>query len=250
MNILLSNDDGIYAVGLRALYTAFTNAGHNVYVVAPMTEQSAVSSSITVFQGLRAKEISDVNFIGMGVHGTPADCVKLGLLELCPKRPDLVLSGINAGPNAGPDVKYSGTIAAACEGAFAGYPAVAISYNNYNATDMHEQARHAVTLVESLPFEDIPKRTVINVNYPAVPVAQCLGVRTAFQSQAQWNDCYDQRQDPRGRDYWWLHGEMQTEHVEEGSDRDLIEKGYITVTPLRFEYTHTECLKTLSKIYR
>ncbi len=248
MNVLLSNDDGIYAIGLRALYTAFTEAGHTVYVVAPMTQQSAVSSAITVFQALRAEEVSEVNFMGMGVHGTPADCVKLALLDLCPKKPDLVVSGINSGPNAGPDVKYSGTIAAACEAAFAGVSAMAVSYNNYTPTHLLEQARHAVKLAETLPWDKIPKSTVVNVNYPDMPISETLGIRTAFQSMAQWKDVYDRRQDPRGRNYWWLHGEFSEEDVEEGSDRDLITKGYITLTPLRFEFTHLECMDILKDV--
>ncbi len=250
MNILLSNDDGIYAVGLRALYTAFTEAGHTVYVVSPMAEQSAVSNSITVFQALRAKEISEAGFTGMGVHGTPADCVKLALKSLCPKKPDIVISGINSGPNAGSDIRYSGTVAAACEAAFAGYKAMAVSYDDYRPTDLLEQARHTVTLAETLPWENIPPRCVVNVNYPKRPVAEALGVRTCFQSSALWDDNYGERQDPRGNPYWWLHGELRTQDVEEGSDRDLLTKGYITVTPIRFEYTHTECLAALEGCFQ
>ncbi len=249
MNILLSNDDGIYAVGLRALYTAFTQAGHTVYVVAPMTEQSAVSNSITVFQALRFKEICEAGFTGLGVHGTPADCVKLALKALCPKRPDIVISGINSGPNAGSDIRYSGTVAAACEAAFAGYRAMAVSYDDYRPTQLLEQAQHVVGLAENLPWEKIPSRCVVNVNYPQRPVTEALGVRTCFQSSALWEDDYTERHDPRGNRYWWLHGTLRAQDVEEGSDRDLLTKGYITVTPIRFEYTHTQCMAELESYF-
>ncbi len=249
LNILLSNDDGIYAVGLRSLYAAFTEAGHNVYVVAPLTEQSAVSNAITVFKALRAKEICESNFIGMGVHGTPADCVKLALKNLCPKKPDIVISGINSGPNAGMDIKYSGTVAAASEAAFAGYRAMALSFDNYQPVNLLEQAKHAEMLATTLPWDKIPARCVINVNYPDMPIDQTLGIRFCYQSSALWDDHYEERQDPRGNSYWWLHGLLRRKDVEEGSDRDLLTKGYITITPIRFDYTHRECMTELEKIF-
>ncbi len=249
MNILLSNDDGIYAVGLRALYTAFTEAGHTVYAVAPLTEQSAVSNSLTVFNALRTKEISDATFTGLGVHGTPADCVKLALGALVPKKPDLVISGINSGPNVGPDIRYSGTIAAACEAAHAGLRAMAFSFDNYRPTDLLAQARHAEKLATSLPWDCIPERCVVNVNYPDRPMEEVLGVRSCRQTTALWDDTYDERLDPRGNKYWWLHGQMRTQDVEPDSDRGLLSQGYITITPLRFEYSHEQCLAELNKTF-
>ncbi len=249
MNILLTNDDGIYAVGLRALYTAFVEAGHTVYAVAPLTEQSAVSNSLTVFNALRTKEIVDCEFSGLGVHGTPADCVKLALAALLPKKPDLVISGINSGPNVGPDIRYSGTVAAACEAVHAGIHAMALSFDNYRPIDLLAQARHAEGLAQSLPWDFIPARCVVNINYPDRPISEVLGVRACAQTTALWDDSYDERQDPRGNKYWWLHGNMRTQDVEEESDRGLLSKGYITVTPLRFEYTHTTCLTELHKVF-
>ncbi len=249
MNILLSNDDGIYAVGLRALYTAFVEAGHTVYAVAPLTEQSAVSNSLTVFNALRTKEIVDSTFSGLGVHGTPADCVKLALSALLPQKPDLVISGINSGPNVGPDIRYSGTVAAACEAAHAGIRAMAFSFDNYRPTDLLAQARHAEGLAKTLPWDSIPPRCVVNVNYPDRPMEQVLGVRSCPQTSALWDDAYDERLDPRGNKYWWLHGTLCTQNVEAGSDRDLLNQGYITVTPLRFEYTHHACLAELEKAF-
>ncbi len=248
MNILLTNDDGIYAVGLRALYTAFVEAGHTVYVVAPLTEQSAVSNSLTVFNALRTKEIVDCEFTGLGVHGTPADCVKLALGALLPKKPDLVVSGINSGPNVGPDIRYSGTVAAACEAAHQGIHAMALSFDNYRPLDLLAQARHAEGLAKTLPWDCVPARCVVNINYPDRPISDVLGVRTCAQTKALWDDAYEERLDPRGGKYWWLHGQMRTQDVEPDSDRGLLTKGYITVTPLRFEYTHEVCLEEMAKI--
>ncbi len=249
MNILLTNDDGIYAVGLRALYTAFVEAGHTVYAVSPLTEQSAVSHSITVFNALRTKEITEYEFSGLGVHGTPADCVKLALGSLLPKKPDLVISGINAGPNVGPDIRYSGTVAAACEAAHLGVRALALSFDNYRPTDLLAQARHAENLAKSLPWDVIPARCVVNVNYPDRPVSDVLGIRTCPQTRALWEDSYDERHDPRGNKYWWLHGNMRTQDVEPDSDRDLLTKGYITITPVQFEFTHKQCLAEMAKVF-
>ncbi len=250
MNILLTNDDGIYAVGLRALYSAFVEAGHTVYAVAPLTEQSAVSNALTVFNALRTKEIVDAEFTGLGVHGTPADCVKLALGALLPQKPDLVISGINSGPNVGPDIRYSGTIAAACEAAHAGLKAMAFSFDNYRPVDLLAQARHAEGLAMSLPWDHIPQRCVVNVNYPDRAVSTILGVRACPQTTALWDDAYDERLDPRGNKYWWLHGQLRTEDVEENSDRDLLSKGYVTVTPLRFTYTHEACLSEMEKVFQ
>ena len=245
MNILLTNDDGIQAVGLRALYAALTEAGHTVHVVAPMTEQSAVGHSLTVFQALRAKEFHEADFEGLGVHGTPTDCVKLALSRILSCPPDLVMSGINAGANVGPDILYSGTVAAATEGAHSGLPSMAVSCDNFRPTDLLGQARHAVSLAERLPWDKLPPRCVINVNYPHLPMEETRPLRVCPQTTAVWKDEYVERQDPRGNRYWWLTGHMPPEDVNAGSDRALLSKGHITVTPLRFDFTYREYMGVL-----
>ncbi len=248
MQVLLSNDDGIYAVGLRALYAALREAGHTVHVVAPMTEQSAVGHSLTVFQPLRAKEIVEGDFIGLGVHGTPTDCVKLALSTLLPKKPDVVMSGINAGANVGPDIMYSGTVAAATEAAHAGYAALAFSYDNFRPVNLMEQARHAVKLAENMDFTKVPARCVVNVNYPHVSLGEHKGLKVCPQTTALWHDDYIEKQDPRENKYWWLRGEMRPSEVEANTDRDLLSKGHITVTPLRFDFTHKEYLASMANM--
>lgn len=247
MNILLTNDDGIQAVGLRALYTALREAGHTVYVVAPMTEQSAVGHSLTIFQALRAKEFHEADFEGLGVHGTPTDCVKLALSRILSSPPDIVMSGINAGANVGPDILYSGTVAAATEGAHSGLCSMAVSCDTFRPVDLLEQARHAVALAERLPWTKIPSRCVVNVNYPDLSMEKTRDLRVCPQTTAVWKDEYVERLDPRGNKYWWLTGKMCPEDVNAGSDRDLLSKGHITVTPLRFEFTHAEAMRSLQE---
>lgn len=237
MNILLTNDDGIQAVGLRAMYAALVEAGHVVHVVAPMTEQSAVGHALTVFQALRAKEFREPGFNGLGVHGTPTDCVKLALARLLSSPPHMVISGINAGANVGPDILYSGTVAAATEAAFSGFPAMAVSFDDFRPTELLEQARHAAALAPRLPWEKLPPRCVVNVNYPARRMAETRGVRVCPQTTAVWKDDYVERLDPRGNRYWWLTGAIPPEQVNAGSDRALLDKGHVTVTPLRFDFT-------------
>lgn len=247
MNILLTNDDGIRAVGLRAMHAALVEAGHTVFVVAPMTEQSAVGHALTVFQALRAREFHEPGFDGLGVHGTPTDCVKLALARILETPPDMVISGINAGANVGPDILYSGTVAAATEAAHSGFPALAVSFDAFRPTDLMEQARHAAELAGRMPWKELPPRCVVNINYPNLPMAETRDVRVCPQTTALWKDDYVEREDPRGNRYWWLTGSMPPDQVNVGSDRALLSKGHITVTPLRFDFTDMEHIGVLEE---
>ena len=245
MKVALTNDDGIYAIGLRAFYHALVNAGHEVFVIAPMDEQSAVGHAITINSPLRIRFLEERNFKGYGIFGTPTDCVKLGLGELVPSRPDIVVSGINAGANVGPDVLYSGTVAAATEAAHLGFPAVAVSYNSFVATDLSAHAKFAVETIEKIPFADIPPRRVMNLNLPACPMSECKGLKLCEQTSAIWKDWYHKREDPRGRPYWWLDGDIPKDEIAAGTDKGLIMEGYATLTPLKFEFTDKELLEKL-----
>ncbi|MDR2743949.1 MAG: 5'/3'-nucleotidase SurE [Desulfovibrio sp.] len=243
MDVLLTNDDGIRAKGLRALYVALTEAGHIVHVVAPMRQQSGVGHSLTVFEPVRAMEIEEPDFRGLGIYGTPTDCVKLALGSLLPKMPDIVISGINAGPNVGPDILYSGTVAAATEAALEALPALAVSHDDHKAgIDLLPQARHLVALASRLDRARLPKRRVININYPAGPLSRAREVRLCPQTRAVWKNVYTERLDPRGGRYWWLEGEIPAQAVNAGSDKDMLNKGYITITPLHFEFTDEESM--------
>lgn len=251
MRILLSNDDGIHAVGLRALYAAFTKAGHEVHVFAPATEQSAASSRLTLHEPLRMHSVKDGSFRGTAIAGTPADCVILGL-TLMPL-PDMVLSGINAGPNIGTDVFYSGTVAAALEGALHDIPALAVScaLRPNTSEDLAEVAEHAETLAASLPWPQLLGR-VMNLNYPSCPHAEALkrGVQVCPLSRTAWVGAFDKRTDTRGKDYWWFSvGEDRFAHAshETNSDTVLLGSGHITLTPLHHDLTDRALVDSLHK---
>ena len=238
MDVLLTNDDGIRAHGLRALYRALCEAGHTVHVVAPIRQQSGVGHSLTVFEPLRSMEFEEGDFKGLGIYGTPTDCVKLALGRLLSRTPDMVISGINIGPNVGPDILYSGTVGAATEAAHENLPSMAVSYDDHaTTTDLLPQARHAVALVSRIDWKRIAPRRVINLNYPSGPLEKAKGLRICPQTSAVWKNIYEERFDPRGAPYWWLRGEIPAETINAGTDKDLLNRGYITVTPLCFEFT-------------
>ncbi|MDR2669522.1 MAG: 5'/3'-nucleotidase SurE [Desulfovibrio sp.] len=249
MKAVLTNDDGIRAVGLRALYKALGEAGHEVRVVAPMTEQSAVSSSITMLSPLRAVHIKEENIAGYGVFGTPTDCVKLGMSQLLDGfTPDIVLAGINAGANVGPDIFYSGTVAAAVEAACQGMPALAVSYDNFRPAGIDAHARYAVAVMERIPWDKIPPRRVINLNMPDRPVAEFRGLAVCPPTTAAWDDFYHRREDPRGRSYWWLDGKIPDRDVLPESDKALLKEGWATLTPLKCDFTDPETLTILRRL--
>lgn len=245
MHILLTNDDGIQAVGLRALYAALIARGHEVSVVAPVTEQSAVGHAITMAVPLKVKEFKENGFSGRGVSGTPVDCVKLALTTLLDKRPDLVVSGINAGCNVGVDIIYSGTVSAATEGALMGFPALAVSYDNWTPTDVSDQARWAVEFAERVDWASLPCQCVLNLNFPNRPLSEALPLAVCRQTMAAYEDWYETRTDPRGHEYHWLTGRIPEEKVSPGTDRDLLWKGHITLTPLSFNFTNTGVMQAL-----
>lgn len=250
MDILLTNDDGINAVGLRALYRAFRDAGHTVRVVAPVTEQSAVGHAITLFSPLRVVEVQEVGFEGLGVVGTPADCVKLAVHHVLVRRPDLVVSGINAGANVGVDVLYSGTVSAATEGALAGIRALAVSVDDFRPRDLSAQAVCTAAFVEDFPWASLPPLTVLNLNFPAGPLPYPPYIEVCPQTSVTYRDWYIERADPRGRPYYWLGGVIPEELVQSGTDRALLSQGCITLTPLTFDLTHWAFLNVLRDTLR
>ena len=248
MNILLTNDDGIHAAGLRYLYHALLKAGHQVQVVAPLTEQSAVGHAVTLANPLRMNEIKESNFQGIAVNGTPADCIKFALSVIYAKAPDLVLSGINAGPNVGPDVMYSGTVAAATEAAHSGCRSMAMSFCSRRLIDLSEYADYAVEIAKRIDWQDLPDRCVLNLNFPNLPFARCKGLKICPQTSAVWKDHYEQRSDPEGRPYWWISGIIPQEDVAPDTDYALLSEGYMTLTPLQFSFTSHAALPVLKSL--
>lgn len=244
MKILLSNDDGIQAPGLRALYYGLRNAGHDVHVVAPVTEQSAVGHALTVFSPLKVKEFRENSFRGLGVHGTPVDCVKFGLSQL-PVMPDMVVSGINAGANVGPDIVYSGTVSAATEGAFMGLPSLAVSFDSFNVPDISDYGAYVASLLPRLPWDRLAKHTLLNLNLPDRPLADALPLKVCPLTDAYYRDGYEKRSDPRGQTYYWLSGQIPSEKISSGSDRQLLTEGHITLTPIRFDLTDRNALAAI-----
>src|SRR2546426_1495776 len=206
MRILLTNDDGIYAPGLKALRKELQKLGE-VLVVAPATEQSAVGHSITLLTPLLVQEVLDEEnqLLGWAVEGRPADCVKLALLELLPEPPDLVVSGLNAGSNAGINVLYSGTVAAAIEGAFFRQVSVACSQEYTKATppDFVAGAALARHVIERILAHRPPPGSLFNVNLPSPERGPVRGVRAVPQNAAPYSERFDRRIDPRGRVYFW-----------------------------------------------
>lgn len=245
MRILLTNDDGIQAVGLRALYRVLVAAGHSVHVYAPVTEQSAVGHAVTLFMPIKVREFRENGFVGQGVYGTPVDCVKFGLSSMQGNEPDLVLSGINSGANVGVDILYSGTVSAATEGALMNIPSMAVSLDNFNPADLDGQARYCVDIIPRIPWDRLPEKCVLNLNFPDCPVEEARELRLCEHTRACYTDWYDVRVDPRGRKYYWLKGEIPPGQISPDRDRALLTDRHITLTPLRFDFTDRETMSLL-----
>ena len=234
--ILLSNDDGYAAPGLTAAYEALQELGE-VTVVAPTQQKSGASHSLTLEEPLRARPLPG-DRPGYMVDFTPVDCVKLALNELLPEPPDLVVSGVNRGSNAGHLVHYSGTVGAAIEAVLHGIPAVAFSLCQYASPDF-TAARHVVRNVTAqLLAHPLPPRTLLNVNIPPRSHAEIAGYRWCRQSLATLGDEYDRREDPRGHPYFWLTGTIDgIQGAHDDDDLRNIRAGYVTLTPLRIDWT-------------
>ncbi len=245
MRILLTNDDGIYAPGLRALRHELMKLG-DVTVVAPATEQSAVGHSITLLTPLLVQEVLDEQNRSMGwaVEGRPADCMKLALVELLKEPPDLVVSGLNAGSNAGINVLYSGTVAAAIEGAFYLRPSIAVSleYTKPKPLDFARAADLARQVIEQILAHQPAGGTLFNINIPSLEKGPIRGIRSVPQNVAPYIESYDRRTDPRGRVYFWNNPDYSCPDPHPDTDVTALAEGWITVTPLQFDLTHAALL--------
>lgn len=228
MHFLLTNDDGIDAIGLKALSAAALEKGHSLIVCAPQTQQSATSHSVTLRAPLLVKEVPWENAKAYAVAGSPADCARMGV-ELSDKPIDFVFSGINNGDNAGTAIYYSGTFSAAREARMLRLKSMAVSIQPHATWDMLlHLARLAVRIAESFEHTDLPRLCVINLNAPALPVEQLKPLKLAPVSQSFFLDSYEERRDLRGNPYFWLKPGIVMETIEEGSDLDLLHKGHIT----------------------
>jgi 5'-nucleotidase len=267
MNILVSNDDGIFALGMRTLATALAEAGHQVTVVCPDRERSATGHGLTMHKPIRAEAIEEVfppKIRAWSCSGTPSDCVKLALGALMDSFPDIVVSGINHGPNLGTDVLYSGTVSAAMEGAMEGIPAIAVSLTSFTQRSFAPAAAYIRDLLASDKLFSLSKSLLLNVNVPALAAADIKGAKLTRQGIRRYIDQFEQRLDPRGKTYYWLAGEV-IEEVEDPiasqtwppelqavlasvpTDVQAIREGYISITPLQHNLTAITGLSALTE---
>jgi len=245
MLILLTNDDGISAPGILAMYHALTALGE-VHVIAPETVQSAAGHGITLATPILTSRVTIAPGVeGTAIGGRPADCVKLAVSNLMPRRPDLVVSGINSGANVGIHVMYSGTVAAAIEGAFMGLPSVAVSLflRDHIPTDYDRAAAWLMPVIKGLLDRGLTGGQCVNLNVPAIPVGgQHKGVKFCRQCTRPWDDEYERRLDPRGRPYFWNSSVFHLGQSEADTDVMQLREGYITATPLQFDLTQRQTL--------
>jgi len=245
--ILICNDDGIEAPGIKLLARVARRFTSDVWVVAPEQEQSGASHSLTLHRPLRVRKLGPRRF---AVDGTPTDCVLLAVnAVLQDKRPDLVLSGVNGGGNMGEDVTYSGTVAAAMEASLLGLRAIALSQHvaedgKVNWTIAEAWAGRVIRRLAALPWL---RDTLYNVNFPDVPPSAVKGVIAAAQGGRKIGDHLLERVDPRGRPYYWIGPQRDEEHAPAGSDVRAIAAGYVTVTPIFLDLTHRKALAKLKK---
>ena len=247
MKILVSNDDGIPAEGLRVLAEVCRRVGE-VTVVAPDREQSGASHSLTLHRPLRAQRLPDGAF---QIDGTPTDCVLLALGALLPHKPDFVCSGINHGPNMGEDVLYSGTVAAAMEGLSLGIPGIAVSFTGdriERETHLDSQRSWLENLLErALRVHPFPKETLLNVNLPPVPGDQIRGIRVTTLGRRVFSESITQTQDPWGRAVYWIGGGQTSWSGREDSDFRAVRDGFISVTPLHVDLTNYSLLEDVGR---
>ena len=246
MRILLTNDDGIFAPGLAALERALKSLG-DVSVVAPSTEQSGVGHAITFLTPLTAKEVFDGDRRrGWAVDGSPADAVKLGITEFCPTRPDLVVSGINAGLNAGINVLYSGTVAAAIEGAFFGITSLAVSLEWDDHANFDRAAEIGLDVIRGLLARRPAAGSLFNINIPTRALTGPVDLRVVPMSVARYGEAFERRVDPRGRAYYWATNEPPPPPSPHESDVTALAAGKVTLTPLDYDLTHRGGLDDLA----
>jgi 5'-nucleotidase len=245
MRILLTNDDGVYAPGLAALHRSLSQT-HEVTVVAPETEQSAVGHSITLADPIRVRALGNrTGYQGFAITGTPADCVKLAVHELMDQPPQLVVSGINLGANLGVNLLYSGTVSAANEASLQGLASVAVSLDTHTGSDFSFAADFTAYLVENLDQLPLPAATPLNVNIPDLPASEIRGIRFTRQSRSRIKERFVRRTDPRGHVYYWLGGETMGTEGDQDTDYPALLAGYITITPVRYDLTNHEALESL-----
>jgi len=245
VKILLTNDDGIYAPGLAALETVLRTMG-DVTVVAPATEQSGVGHSVTFLKPLICKEVFDGDRRrGWAVEGSPADCVKIGVFEFFDSPPDLVVSGVNGGLNAGINVLYSGTVAAAIEGAFFGITSVAVSLEFDEHAKFETAAQKAGQIIRKILASKDNKPQLYNLNIPTAATVEDRGVKVVPMGTGRYGEHFISRTDPRGRTYYWATNDPPPQPTDHETDLTALSKGFITLSPLHYDMTAHNVLQQM-----
>ncbi|MFI3300344.1 MAG: 5'/3'-nucleotidase SurE [Candidatus Gastranaerophilales bacterium] len=253
MKILVSNDDGIAANGIRCL-TEVLAREHEVYVVAPDRERSAAGHSLTLHTPLRVEEVEAYHGVKRAfvTTGTPGDCVKIGISAILSEeeQPDIVISGINHGPNLGADILYSGTVSCAMEGAMLGVPSIAMSLASMKCENEHfvNAANFINRILPMLKEYNFPKKSILNVNYPALADEDIAGIAITELGRKMFTDNYEKRVDPRGKVYYWMAGEFITATEEPHTDVAAIIENKISITPVTYEMTKEEVMPSLEAI--
>lgn len=253
MKILISNDDGIVANGIKILSETLAEQ-HEVYVVAPDRERSAAGHSLTLHTPLRVEELEPKNGIKRCwvTTGTPGDCVKIGINAILEgnEQPDIVITGINHGPNLGSDIMYSGTVSCAMEGAMLGVPSIAVSLASlrYELEDFKFAAKFILSLLPKLKEFQFPQKTILNVNVPALDPEDIAGVAITELGRKMFTDTYEKRVDPRGKVYYWLAGELINEPEDANTDIAAVRNNKISITPVTYEMTRKGFMAELNSI--
>ena len=246
--ILVTNDDGITAPGIRALIEVMKQLG-DVIVVAPDSPQSGMGHAITISDTLFCDQVTvkeTYKHKEYSCSGTPADCVKIATQEILHRKPDLCVSGINHGSNSSINVIYSGTMSAAVEAGIEGIPAIGFSLLDYSLNaDFEPSKKFVKKITKNVLKNGLPKGVVLNVNLPKLKESEIKGIRVCRQANARWEEEFDKRTNPQGRDYYWLSGKFVNEDEGEDSDEYALAQGYVSVVPVQFDLTAHHFLRDL-----
>jgi 5'-nucleotidase len=246
--ILITNDDGITAKGIKSLKKAMEGLGELI-IVAPDSPQSGKGHAITISDPLRIREEKVYGVKAYSCTGTPVDCVKIAIYHILKRKPDLLVSGINHGSNASTNVIYSGTMSAAVEGAIENIPSVGFSLLDYDAdADFDASIHYARKIAKRLLEMKNPNHVCLNVNIPKGKLSDLKGLKVCRQGMASWEDTFDVRKDQFGRDYFWLTGEFKEQEQAEDTDMHALANGFVSVVPTQFDLTAYNELKTYKEI--
>jgi len=248
MRILLCNDDGIYSEGIQILKAQLDTIA-SVMVIAPDRERSTISHAMTLRKPLNVKKVKiKGKMFGFSVNGTPADCIIIGLLEIMKdNKPDIIISGINSGPNLGNDIIYSGTVGAAREGAMRNVPSLAVSIDGGAVYQFDAAARYTKKIISNLARENLPKNLLLNINFPNIEYEQLEGIEIIRHGKRRYRDEIRNIADPRGRVHYWIGGKIEEKSIEPDTDSGVVNNRKVAVTPILLDFTDYSMLKEMNQ---